>query len=175
MHKIAIKLSLLFLFVFFIGLNQTFAQTESTVKYSTINFDSGELSEVGKEAYQKLLITKNFTLSGHGAVAAPYPSTVALVDLLKEKQREKALQSLVRNASTQGQIYALLGLQIIKSKAFVGDFDIFKKLSEGKEDISSENGGCSPFEVKLKLVEVIKNLEKGIYAQTFGYRFGTKK
>jgi hypothetical protein len=177
MHKIAVNFSILFFIAFIFGSSQTSAQTEKMANYSPMTFDVNSLSESGKDAYQKLLMTKIFTLSGHGAVAAPYPSTVALVELLKEKQREKALQSLVRNASTEGQIYALLGLQIIKSKSFNADFAIFKKLSEGKESeaISSESGGCAPFEVELKRAEVIKNLEKGNYRQTFGYLFGTKK
>jgi hypothetical protein len=177
MQKIFNRLSIFLCVVFIFGTSQTFAQTEKMPEYAAITFDINELSGSGKAAYQKLLQTKIFTLSGHGAVAAPYPSTVALVELLKEKQREKALQSLVRNASTEGQIYALLGLQIIKSKSFNADFAIFKKLSEGKESeaISSESGGCAPFEVELKRAEVIKNLEKGNYRQTFGYLFGTKK
>jgi hypothetical protein len=147
------------------------------VQFSKVEFDKEKLTERGKSAYETLLITEVFTLQGFGAVAAPHRSTSALIDLLKEKEAEKALQILVRNARNEGKIYALLGLQVIKSKSFNADFTVFQKLSEGKETehISSESGGCDSDEIYLRRAEVIENLEKGSYKQTFGYLFGTEK
>ncbi|NJM52462.1 MAG: hypothetical protein HC846_03135 [Blastocatellia bacterium] len=126
-----VKTSIFAILLVLVAQTAIFAQAQ----FSNVEFDKEKLTERGKSAYETLLATEVFTLQGFGAAAAPHRSTAALIDLLKEKQAEKALQSVVRNARNEGKIYALLGLQVIKSKRFADDFKIYKKISAEDEQI----------------------------------------
>ena len=161
--------------ILLILLAQTFIFAQSATNFSQVEFNPETLSESGKSSFDTLLKTKTFTLSGFGVAAAPHLATRALANLLKEKSVEKALQFLVRNATPEGQIYGLLGLQAINSKQFKADFAVFKTLPSQQDEISSSNGGCSPETVTLKRAEIIKDLETGVFDKKFRYTFGIKK
>lgn len=158
---------------------QTTISAQSNTKFSDVNFDATSLSEVGKQAYENLQNTKIFTLSGFGAVAAPHKSTRDLSKLLAEKEAEKALQSLIRTATPEGQIYGLLGLQVIKSEKFNDDFAVYKtlfsKTERQSEEIGSSDGGCDPDTTNVKRTEIIKDLESGVLSERFSYIFDVEK
>lgn len=166
-HSAVAILLILFAHIF------TFAQ--SATNFSQIEFNPEILSKTGKASFETLLKTKTFTLSGFGAAAAPHQATRALADLLKEKSAEKALQYLVRNATPEGQIYGLLGLQAINSTQFKSDFAVFKNLPFTQAEISSSDGGCDPETTSLKRAEIIRNLETGAFEKRFSYVFDVKK
>lgn len=155
-----------------------FGQTVSA-KFSRVDFDSKDLTASGQSAYKTLLTTRAFTLSGRGAVAAPYPQTLALVTLLAEKKAAKALQSIIRNAHLEGQVYGLLGLQVINSKEFKSDFKVFRNLFSESENqrqvINSEDGGCDSEATTLKRIDVINDLKNGSLATVFRLRFPEPK
>ena len=161
--------------ILLILLTQTLVFAQSVTNFSQVEFDPEKLSERGKYSFETLLKTKTFTLNGFGAAAAPHLATRALADLLKEKSVEKALQFLVRNATPEGRIYGLLGLQVINSKQFKPDFAIFKTLPIPKDEISSSDGGCSPETTSLKRAEIIKDLETGAFDKRFSYVFDIKE
>lgn len=124
-------------------------------------------------AYQNLLTTKIFTFALFYEDAQEFHSTTSLANLLQEKHAEKALQSVAKKANPEGQVYALIGLQVIESTSFKSLFEEFKKnLSEKKIDtISSEDGGCDSMRITLKKEEVIRKLELGEYGKYFAQRF----
>jgi hypothetical protein len=152
---------------------QTNIFTQTISKPMVNDFEDKVLNFKGQQAYQDLLTTKIFTFSRHGAVAADFRSTNSLINLLQEKQAEKALQSIIKNANPEGQIYALIGLQVIKSKNFNDYFEDFKNNLSDKqiENINSEDGGCDSSAIILKKNDVIKKLESGEYAQYVMTRF----
>lgn len=165
--------------ILLILLTQTFVFAQSPTNFSQVEFNPETLSERGKFSFDTLLKTKTFTLSGLGAAAAPHLATRALADLLKEKSAEKALQFLVRNATPEGQIYGLLGLQVINSKHFKVDFASYKHLpltTENEENkITSSDGGCFAQTTSLKRAEIIKDLETDTFKKRFSYVFNIKK
>lgn len=167
------KSTLFLLIILIIGSGQLFAQTNKQNPFAKMSFDSKTLSYNGQNAYQDLLNTKIFTLSAFGFAAADYPSTANLAILLQEKESEKALQSVFGKANTEGKVYALIGLQIIKSNSFESAFEFFR--SNAFEGISSEDGGCDSSPLTLKREEVIKNLESKEYANRFQQRFSHLK
>ncbi len=160
--------------ILLILLTQTLVFAQASTNFSQIEFDPETLSESGKSSFETLLKTKTFTLSGFGAAAAPHLATRALANLLKEKSAEKALQFLVRNATPEGQVYGLLGLQIINSTQFKSDFAIFKTLPVPKDEISSSDGGCDPETTSLKRADIINDLETGAFDKRFSYVFDVK-
>lgn len=149
-----------------------FAQANPTL-ISKDEFDVKTMNYKGQQAFQDLLTTKTFTLQSFGAAAAPFHSTERLADLLREKEAERALQLVAKKANPEGQIYALIGLQILKSKSFEQYFEDFKKhLNKNKiEFISSEDGGCDSEHLALKKDEVIKKLESGEFTGSFLAKF----
>lgn len=153
---------------------QTVIFAQSNPTFSKVEFSNETLSENGKSSFETLLKTDTFTLNGFGVAAQPHFATKALVNLIKEKQSEKALQYLVRNATPEGQIYGLLGLQVIKSKHFKSDLEVFKTLVITNIEINSSGGGCSPENISLKKKDVINALETGSLAQRFNYLFNVK-
>lgn len=178
MNRTFIKITL-FLFIFLgFGLSQSQAQTESKT-YSEVVFNSDILSAKGKLSYDNLLKTNIFTLQGFGVAAKLHESTIALGDLLKEKGAEKALQSLVRNATPGGKVYGLLGLQVIKSAKFKPDFAVYKNLpplpiKDKDGEIISSTGGCMAETTYLKHSEIVEKLENGNWATIFKLRLGIK-
>lgn len=172
--NVKVLVKTIFLFLALCGFGAVSAQAQSNADFSAVAFDPANLSESGSKAYQDLLQTKVFTLAGFGVAAADYRATIALANLIKEKNAEKALQSVVRNANPEGQIYGLLGLQVIKSKAFTADLAVFKRISSenSASSISSEDGGCDSQSISLARADVIKDLESGKFAQRFEYKFG---
>jgi hypothetical protein len=126
-----------------------------------------------QEAYKDLLQTKTFTFAAFGYAAVPFRSTQSLVYLLKEKDAEKLLREIVKSANPEGQVYALIGLQVIKSKHFEAEFEYFKqKIAENEvTNISSEDGGCDPTRITLKIEEVVKKIESKEYAKIFAEKY----
>jgi hypothetical protein len=155
-----------------ISFSDDFPPTTSS-SFSKIEFDPQSLSYRGQNAYQDLLKTHIFTFARQGVAAADYHSTVSLVELLKEKHADKALRSVAAKANPEGQVYALIGLQIIKSESFQHHLENFKMSLKEKEidNINSEDSGCDSQAISLKKDEVIKKLESGEYAQYFVNRF----
>jgi hypothetical protein len=131
------------------------------------------LTSHGQEAYKDLLQTKTFTFAAFGYAAVPFRSTQSLIRLLKEKDAEKLLREIVRNADAEGQVYALIGLQVVKSKHFDKEFEFVKQQlkEKGVTHISSEDGGCVSGKYSIKIEEIIKNIQSKEYAKIFSKRY----
>ena len=130
-------------------------------------FDESILSDKGKQAYQTLLKVDLFALFGISYSGETSKGELALDDLLKEKESTNALKNLIKTATPEGGLYALLGLKMLNCKCFKEELENFKKLPEplarknSGRDIEKGNvrrmQGCIGFqESRLKVAQDIE-------------------
>lgn len=130
-------------------------------------FEESILSDKGKQAYQSLLKVDLFALFGIGYGGETSKGESALDDLLVEKESINALRSLVKNATPEGGLYALLGLKLLTCECLKEELENFKNLAETParkgfgENIEKGNvkrmAGCSGFqESRLKVAQDIE-------------------
>ena len=81
-------------------------------------FDESVLSDKGKQAYQTLLKVDLFALFGISYSGETSKGELALDDLLTEKESTNAFKSLIKNATPEGGLYALLGLKMLNCDCF---------------------------------------------------------
>ena len=77
-----------------------------------------QLDAKGEAAYTTLKSVPMFATGGIGFAGTKSDGEKALRILLKQKQAEDALQSLLKEANPAGQMYALVGLKSLHSDAF---------------------------------------------------------
>ena len=138
------------------------------------DFDSSQLSDDGRTAYQTLLSATQFTI-GPAGYAGFSKEEMALRALLKEKVAQEACLSLLRRANHEGGLYGLLGLRSLKYEMLgqaVREYRLRStppgrvlagvKVAEG-QIITMK--GC--FILRVELEEVLKQLESGSFDKGF--------
>ena len=134
------------------------------------DFDDSVLSEKGKWAYQTLLKVDLFAVGGIGYGGETSKGEESLNILLDENEPISALKRLLRDATPEGELYALLGLRILKCDCFEEEFNTFlakpevgerkawgrSKLAAGKV---MRMAGCMGFSEKR--VEAAENIKSG--------------
>ncbi len=152
--------------------NDLIANQNTRIANSNTNqFDEFVLSESGRQAYQTLLKIDLFAIGGTGEGGETSNGEKALDILTKDKKAIAALKSLVKTSTSEGGLYALLGLKILNCDCFKEELTNYKNLPEsfveernqyGKIDKGNVNRmeGCKLFqESRLKVVNDIENGE----------------
>jgi hypothetical protein len=98
-----------------------------------------------------------FALGGVGVAGTMSSGEKDLRTVLKEADAVRQLQSLLKNASPAGQLYALLGLRLRDRPAFEQAVPAFRKRS----DVISTMHGC--IVMKEKMDGIVKQIEHGDY------------
>ena len=134
-------------------------------------FDESVLSESGKQAYQTLLKIDIFALGGVGYSGSTSEGELALYELSKDREAVEAFKSILNNATIEGQIYALLGVRILKCDCFQSELGKFKTKTEfpkvnnrrkkSSDDIVTTMSGCLVF--GKNRTEIIQDIETGKY------------
>jgi hypothetical protein len=139
-----------------------------------VNAGDKPVSKVRKEqAYQTLLKVDLFALGGIGYSGEISKGEEALDILLEENELIPAFRKLVKEATPEGKLYALLGLKMLNCECFIEELEDLKKLSELPARKSSlrnvEQGnvrrmmGCIGFqETWSKVLDTIENEKDGI-------------
>lgn len=104
-----------------------------TIKAQERSFDPSVLSENGKKAYEYLLSENRFAIGGTGYGGETSKGEISLDELLTEKEAIGALKSLVKKATPEGGLYALLGLKILDCECFKEELKNFRNLPEPPE------------------------------------------
>jgi hypothetical protein len=98
-----------------------------------------------------------FALGGVGVAGTMSSGEKDLKAVLKEADAVQQLQSLLKNASPAGQLYALLGLRLRDRPAYEQALPDFRKRS----DVISTMHGC--ILMKEKMDAIVKQIEHGDY------------
>ena len=98
-----------------------------------------------------------FALGGVGVAGTISPGESDLRAILKEADAVRQLQSLLKNASPAGQLYALLGLRLRDRPAYEQALPDFRKRS----DVVSTMRGC--ILMKEKMDSIVHQIEHGDY------------
>jgi hypothetical protein len=98
-----------------------------------------------------------FALGGVGVAGSMSSGETDLRAVLKEADAVQQLQSLLKNASPAGQLYALLGLRLRDRPAYDQAVPEFRKRS----DVISTMHGC--ILMKEKMDAIVKQIEHGDY------------
>lgn len=106
-------------------------------------FDVSQLSETGQRAYKALSAADMFAIGGTGEGGETSPGELALRDLVREKQAIPALRDLLAQATSEGGLYALLGLKVLKCECFEAEYARFANLPD--RDPTNDK---SPFQIK---------------------------
>jgi hypothetical protein len=98
-----------------------------------------------------------FALGGVGVAGTISPGESDLRAILKEANAVQQLQSLLKNASPAGQLYALLGLRLRDRAAYEQAVPAFRKRS----DVLSTMHGCILMHEKMD--SIVHQIEHGDY------------
>ena len=108
-----------------------------------------------REASQKLLSAKEFTIGKVGEAGDQSPVEVSFRALLKCPEALAECQKLVSDASPAGQLYGLLGLKILDANAFQAALPRF---NDSKIPVMTM-AGCIVF--KTTAGDIAKDIEQG--------------
>lgn len=147
------------------------------------NFDETVLSENGRNAYQNLVSANLFALGGIGYGGETSEGEKALDILLQEREGEKALQDIAKRVSSEGGLYALIGLRMLNRDCFDDAVKNFKNLPEPSErkgyvgktgkGIVTRMAGCSLF--WQKRLDVADEIAKGEFDQEIQWKIKLKE
>ena len=178
------KLNLIFLVCIF-ALNvcsvqiQQRPQSDASVQVQQKpQFDASVLSEMGRKSYGKLLNADIFSIGKVGEGGNTSEEELALHRLLKEKQAVEALVTLADQATSEGALYALLGLRLKDTNLFRSAVEKYKSLPEPPERngaivkeikipkgyVQTQSGCKIGAEERLK---VVAQIEAGVFDETF--------
>ena len=93
-------------------------------------FETSQLSETGKKAFETLSSVNSFALGGTGYGGEISAGELALRELVRERQATVALRQLVSTATPEGALYALLGLKLLKCECLKTEYEHFASLPE---------------------------------------------
>jgi hypothetical protein len=116
-----------------------------------------DASEEASRAAASLARENVFALGGVGVAGSMSGGERDLRAVLKEADAVQQLQSLLKNASPAGQLYALLGLRLRDRPAFEQAVPAFRQRS----DVISTMHGC--ILMKEKMDGIVKQIEHGDY------------
>ena len=114
-------------------------------------------SEAASGAASSLARENVFALGGVGVAGTMSSGEKDLRAVLKEADAVQQLQSLLKNASPAGQLYALLGLRLRDRPAYEQAVPAFRKRS----DVVSTMHGC--IMMKEKMDSIVQQIEHGDY------------
>jgi hypothetical protein len=114
-------------------------------------------SEAASGAASSLARENVFALGGVGAAGTMSSGEKDLRAVLKEADAVQQLQSLLKNASPAGQLYALLGLRLRDRPAYEQAVPAFRKRSEAVSTMH----GC--IIMKEKMDSIVHQIEHGDY------------
>ncbi|MBK9155029.1 MAG: hypothetical protein IPM25_12565 [Chloracidobacterium sp.] len=100
-------------------------------------FDPSLLSDIGKNAYEKLAAIDLFAVGGIGEAGETSPGELALRDLAHEKEAVAALRQLVTESTPEGGLYALLGLKLLRCDCFEVEHARFAGLPDRESQIDT--------------------------------------
>jgi hypothetical protein len=118
---------------------------------------SVDANAAGPRASGSLARENTFALGGVGVAGTMSGGEKDLRAVLKEVDAVQQLQSLLKNASPAGQLYALLGLRLRDRPAYDQAVPEFRKRS----DEVSTLRGC--IMMKEKMESIVKQIEHGDY------------
>jgi hypothetical protein len=118
---------------------------------------SVDANEAGTRASGTLARENTFALGGVGVAGTMSGGEKDLRAVLKEADAVQQLQSLLKNASPAGQLYALLGLRLRDRPAYDQAVPEFRKRSD---DVSTLHGCIM---MKEKMESIVKQIEHGDY------------
>jgi hypothetical protein len=116
-----------------------------------------EANEAGNRVSVSLARENVFALGGVGVAGTMSGGEKDLRAVLKEADAVQQLQSLLKNASPAGQLYALLGLRLRDRPAYDQAVSEFRK----RTDEVSTLHGC--IMMKEKMESIVKQIEHGDY------------
>jgi hypothetical protein len=116
-----------------------------------------DAKEDASSASASLARENTFALGGVGVAGTMSGGEKDLRALLKEADAVQQLQSLLKNASPAGQLYALLGLRLHDRPAYDQAVPAFRKRSE---EVSTLHGCIM---MKEKMDAIVKQIEHGDY------------
>jgi hypothetical protein len=116
-----------------------------------------DANEEASRASVSLARENVFALGGVGVAGTMSGGEKDLRAVLKEADAVQQLQSLLKNASPAGQLYALLGLRLRDRPAFEQAVPAFRK----RPDVISTLHGC--IMMKEKMDSIVKQIEHGDY------------
>jgi hypothetical protein len=114
-------------------------------------------TEEVKRASVSLARENAFALGGVGVAGTMSSGEIDLRAVLKEADAVQQLQSLLKNASPAGQLYALLGLRLRDRPAYDRAVPAFRKRSD---EVSTMHGCIL---MKEKMDAIVKQIEHGDY------------
>jgi hypothetical protein len=114
-------------------------------------------NEATNGAASSLARENAFALGGVGVAGTMSSGEKDLRAVLKEADAVRQLQSLLKNASPAGQLYALLGLRLRDRPAYEQAVPAFRKRS----DAVSTMHGC--IIMKEKMDSIVQQIEHGDY------------
>ncbi|MCU1291137.1 MAG: hypothetical protein JWN60_3366 [Acidobacteria bacterium] len=178
------KLNLIFLVCIFalnacsIQIQQKSQSGASVQGQQKSQFDASILSETGRKSYEKLLNAGIFSIGKVGEGGDTSEEELALHLLSKEKQAIEALVTLADQATSEGALYALLGLRLKDTNLFKSAVEKYKSLPEPPERndaivkeikipkgyVQTQSGCKIGAEERLKIVAQI---EAGVFDETF--------
>ncbi len=132
-------------------------------------FETSQLTENGKKAFETLTSVNLFALGGTGYGGEISAGELALRELVHEEQATAALRHLVSISTPEGALYALLGLKLLKCECLETEYVRFASLPEpearsDKSRLPTAKGhvrrmaGCIGFqEQRLKVAKHILN------------------
>jgi len=156
-------MALVFLFAFF-------SASQAQEKVPLNDF---VLTATGKNALEALKSENLFALGGTGYSGAASKGEMALDILLQERDGAKALYRLAVTSSGAGGLYALFGLRLLKSEAYLEAYHQFLQLPDQPE----RKGGLGKLGVGIVQImegcilswqhrlEVAKEIESGKFDQ----------
>ena len=153
------------------------ANAQEKITYSFV------LTNTGKKAYQNLVDTNLFALGGIGYSGSTSDGEKSLDILLQEREGKKALQELAKTVSSEGGLYALIGLKMLKCDCFVEAVNDYKKLPEPPErkgyigktaaGAVTRMSGC--FISWQKRLEVAEEIVKGDFDEEIEWKIRLKE
>lgn len=107
-------------------------------------FDPSSLSEAGQKAYRSLLTEKVFAIGGVGYSGETSKGELALDLLIEEKDAINAFRQLIRDASSEGALYGLFGLQMLRCECYNDELAKLRSVHFGRENLTpfTTQSGC---------------------------------
>jgi len=126
-----------------------------------------------KQAYQTLLKVDLFALGGTGYSGEIFRGEKALSVLLEDGEKSiEALKSLVKDASPEGGLYALIGLHALKCDCFEEEFKAYLAKPE-PDKMVQRLSGCIGFSENA--VDLAKKIKDGEFDSYFERKIKAKK
>lgn len=128
-------------------------------------FNKSALTFQGQRAFDELRRIKLFAIGGIGYGGETSKGELALDVLIEEKESLEAFKQLIQNGTTEGAMYGLFGLRMLRCDCFDKEFTSLKSIhfSETNSERFTHQAGCilmpadNPKDKSLILDEIMKD------------------